>query len=241
MSPKLSAIVHATSVVDIFVNAGLGFHSNDARAAVATDGAGALARPATPARRRCPSAGSAPTATSRQRRRSTPAPRSGTGTRRRATTSGPTRRWGIDAELAWQAAPWLGLDANVAVARATFVANAGNGGALALAPRIMGGAGATVHRGGSELSVRARGVDDRPANDDGSLIAPGYLLFDLVAHHAIGRYTLGATLVNALDTRWREAQFAESSRPTPMGAEAEDVHFTPGAPRTALVTVGYRL
>ena len=61
------------------------------------------------------------------------------------------------------------------------------------------------------------------------------------AHHAIGRYTLGATLVNALDTRWREAQFAESSRPTPMGAEAEDVHFTPGAPRTALVTVGYRL
>jgi hypothetical protein len=44
VSPKLSAIITASEDLDVFVNTGLGFHSNDARAAVASDGVGALAR-----------------------------------------------------------------------------------------------------------------------------------------------------------------------------------------------------
>jgi outer membrane receptor for Fe3+-dicitrate len=44
VSPKLSAIIAASDELDLFVNTGLGFHSNDARAAVATDGDGALAQ-----------------------------------------------------------------------------------------------------------------------------------------------------------------------------------------------------
>jgi hypothetical protein len=88
------------------------------------------------------------------------------------------------------------------------------------------------------VSLRGRGIGDRPANDDGSLDAEGYLLFDLVASHKIGRFETGLTVMNLLDSEWREAQFAEESRVTPDAMLREDVHFTPGAPLTALATLG---
>jgi hypothetical protein len=62
-----------------------------------------------------------------------------------------------------------------------------------------------------------------------------------VATHPIGRWSLGVTINNLLDRRWREAQFADVSRVTPTAIPREDVHFTPGVPLTALATVGYRL
>ncbi len=125
--------------------------------------------------------------------------------------------------------------------RSTLVANRGNGGALALAPRLMGGAGITVRRGRSFAALRLRGIDDRPANDDGSLTARGYALVDLVAEHAVGATSLGLTVENLFDADWREAQFAEQSRVTAASELVEDIHFTPGAPLTALVTVSRRM
>jgi hypothetical protein len=235
VSPKLSAVLHATPRVDIFANTGLGFHSNDARAAVATRGDGALAR--------------AIGVEGGVRVRPAPGLRAAfaawylrlaseqvwSGDNGGTEPSDPTRRYGLDAELAFDATPWLAFDANVAVARSTFVANAGNNGALALAPRLMGGAGVSVHAKGSGLSLRARGIDRRPANDDGSLMAEGYLLVDLVATHDLGRAKLSLTINNLLDADWREAQFAESSRVSPSAAEVEDVHFTPGMPMSAML------
>ena len=130
--------------------------------------------------------------------------------------SDPTRRFGLDLEGSIDATPWLSLDANVTWAHATFVANAGNGGALALAPRWMGSGGVTVydeHRG--FVAVRARGIGDRPGNDDGPLTAEGYSILDVIAGRRVGSADLGLTINNALDADWREAQFAERSRVTP--------------------------
>jgi outer membrane receptor protein involved in Fe transport len=130
------------------------------------------------------------------------------------------------------------VDANLSLARSTFVASRGSAGALALAPRVTGGAGATLSRGPSFISLRARGIGDRPANDEDTLTAQGYVLLDVVASHRLDRYELGLTVTNLLDTEWREAQFAEQSRVSPTAELREDVHFTPGAPLTALATVG---
>lgn len=52
--------------------------------------------------------------------------------------SDPTRRFGLDLEDSVDATSWLSLDANATWAKSTLVANRGNGGALALAPRWMG-------------------------------------------------------------------------------------------------------
>jgi len=238
VSPKLSAIVRPHEQVDLFANAGFGFHSNDARAAVGSRGGGALARAfGTEAGARVrPLEGLETAAAFWYLRLSSEQVWSGDlgGTE----PSEATRRYGADISASWAAAPWLSLDANVSIARSTFVANRGNAGALALAPRLTGGGGATVSRGSSFASLRARGIGDRPANDEDTLTAEGYLLFDLVASHKLGDFELGLTILNLLNSEWREAQFAEESRVSPAGELREDVHFTPGAPLTALFTLG---
>src|SRR5262249_4833544 len=129
--------------------------------------------------------------------------------------SDPTQRFGLDMDGSLDATPWLSLDANVTWAHARFVANHGNGGALALAPRWMGSGGVTLHDERGFIAVRTRGIADRPGNDDGTLNAPGYLIFDVMMGKRVRNFDLGVTINNALDADWREAQFAETSRVTP--------------------------
>jgi hypothetical protein len=238
VSPKLSAIVRPAERVDLFANAGFGFHSNDARAAIASGGSGALARAfgtEVGARIR-PIDGLEASADLWYLHLASEQVWSGDngGTE----PSDPTRRFGLDVAASWAATPWLSIDANVALARSELVGNQESGGALALAPRLTGGGGVTAFRGPSSVSLRGRGIGDRPANDDGSLTAEGYFLLDLVASHKIGRFDGTLTVLNLLDSEWREAQFADESRVSPMAPMAEDVHFTPGSPLTALLTIG---
>ena len=238
VSPKLSAIVRPMERVDLFANAGFGFHSNDARSAVSTGGRGSVARAfgaETGARLR-PVDGMEAAAAFWYLNLDSEQVWSGDngGTE----PSDATRRFGADLSASWTPMPWLAVDANIALARSELVANRGNGGALALAPRLTGGGGVTALHGPSFVSLRARGIGDRPANDDGSLTADGYLIFDLVASHKIGMFETTFTLLNLLDSEWREAQFADESRVSPTAELVEDVHFTPGAPLTALLTVG---
>ncbi len=238
-NPKLSVQLRADDQVSFFFNAGSGFHSNDARAAVTSDGEGALVRAL---------GGEAGV-------RMKPAPRARvsadiwylrlaseqvwSGDAGGTEASDPTRRFGLDMEGSVDATPWLKLDANVTWSKASFVANRGNGGGLALAPRWMGSGGATVHDGGRFVSLRARGIGDRAGNDEGTLTAEGYVLVDVVAGARRGAVELNLTVNNALDTAWREAQFAEASRVMPTGDITEQMHFTPGAPLSATLTAAY--
>ena len=239
VSPKLSVELHADEQISFFFNGGLGFHSNDARAAVTTNGKGALAR-----------AFGAETGV-----RMKPHPRARisadiwylrltseqvwSGDAGGTEASDPTRRFGLDVEGSLTATPWLSLDANLTFARSTLVANRGNGGALALAPRWMGSGGVSVHDKRSFVSLRARGIGDRPGNDDGSLTAEGYLILDLIMGTSIGKLGLELTVTNLLDAEWREAQFAEESRVAPTAEPLEQMHFTPGLPASATVTAKY--
>jgi hypothetical protein len=240
VSPKLSVQLRADDQVTFFINGGYGFHSNDARAAVASKGDGAIARAL---------GGEAGI-------RMTPHPRARvsadiwylrldseqvwSGDAGGTEPSDPTRRFGLDMEGSVDALPWLSLDANVTWAHATLVANQSNGGALALAPKWMGSGGITVHDKRGFVAVRTRGIGDRPGNDDGTLTAQGYLIFDVMAGKQLGKVDVNVTVNNALDASWREAQFAEASRVTPTAPIVEQIHFTPGVPLTATVTAAYR-
>jgi hypothetical protein len=241
LNPKLSAIVHATDRVDLFLNAGGGFHSNDARAAVASHGPGALARALGA------ELGTRVKLTDRIRGSADvwylhlASEQVWSGDAGGTEASGPTRRYGLDVEASAEVTPWLSIDGNVALARATLVANAGNGGALALAPKLMGSGGVLAHTGPSFVSLRVRGIGARPANDDGSLTAQGFFLVDVVAGTRWHTVELGITAENLLDAKWREAQFADDSRVSPTAEIREDVHFTPGAPLTVLGTIAVPL
>ena len=240
VGPKLSLEAHQSEQVTLFANAGSGFHSNDARSAVGTGGRGSLARAiGTEAGIRMkPHTNARVSAdlwylylTSEQ---------VWSGDAGGTEPSDPTRRFGIDVEGSVDATSWLALDANVTWAKSTLVANQGNGGALALAPRWMGSGGVSIHDKHNFVSARTRGIADRAGNDDGSLTAKGYLLFDLVAGKKIGKLDLELTVANLLNTEWREAQFAETSRVTPTGDVMEQMHFTPGMPLTATIKAAYK-
>lgn len=238
--PKLSVEIEATPKLNLFANGGSGFHSNDARSNVATNGGGALAR-----------ALGAEVGV-----RTTLIPHSRisadfwylhlnselvwSGDAGGTEASEPTRRYGVDLEGAYNPMPWLRLDANVSIAKSTLVSNAGNGGALALAPKLMGQGGVTFVQGPQFISVRARGIADRPGNDDNTLTAQGYLIFDLMAGRDFGKLGINLTLNNLLNSEWREAQFADESRVTPTAEVVQQMHFTPGVPLTATVTASYR-
>jgi outer membrane receptor protein involved in Fe transport len=136
--------------------------------------------------------------------------------------------------------PWLHLDGSLSLAHSEFVHNAGNGMGLALAPKVMGEGGVTVGNTGGFVALRARGIGDRPGNDDGTLVAKGYLIFDAIAaYRPVKQLDLNLTVNNLLNSDWREAQFADASRVTPTSPIVEQMHFTPGIPLTATVTATY--
>ena len=240
-SPKLSVEIEATPKLDVFVNSGYGFHSNDARGNVAPGGnAGSLAR--------------ALGAEAGLRTSLIPHAKLSadlwylhldselvwSGDEGGTTPSGPTRRYGVDLEGTYDPLPWLHFDANVSVAHSQFVANAGNGSALALAPKVMGSGGVTVTHGPHFVALRTRGIADRPGNDDGTLTAQGYLIFDLIAGTTVAKkLALNLTINNLLNSDWREAQFADTSAVTPTSPPLEQMHFTPGIPVTATMTAAY--
>ncbi|HEY4177206.1 MAG TPA: TonB-dependent receptor [Kofleriaceae bacterium] len=238
--PKLSVEIEATQKLNVFINSGEGFHSNDARSNVASHGDGALAR--------------AIGAEAGVRTTYIPHARFSadfwylhlaselvwSGDAGSTEASGKTRRYGVDLEGSYNPLPWLRLDGTVSLARSTLVANAGNSGALALAPKIMGQGGVTLVGDKHFISVRTRGIGDRPGNDDGTLTAQGYIIFDIMAGQTIGPVDLDLTVNNVLNTKWREAQFADVSRVTPTADLVEQMHYTPGIPLTATIAAAYK-
>lgn len=52
-------------------------------------------------------------------------------------------------------------------------------------------------------------------------------------------YTLGLTLQNLLNTRWKETQFDPESRLDGQAAPVEEIHFLPGTPFFALLSLTY--
>ena len=241
-SPKLSVEIEATDKLALFANSGSGFHSNDARANVASHGAGSLAR--------------ALGAEAGVRTSYLPHAKFSvdlwylhlaselvwSGDEGGTHASGSTERYGVDLEGAWKPVPWLRIDANASLAHSALVANAGNGSALALAPKLMGQGGITYIHDLFNVSLRGRGIADRPGNDDNTLTAKGYFIFDLiVGTQPTKKLGVNLTINNVFDQAWREAQFADTSAVTPTSMPIEQMHFTPGIPLTATVTASYQL
>ena len=138
--------------------------------------------------------------------------------------SDATRRLGFDFEARARILQWLFADFDLAQATATSVPNGGNGGAIALAPKLYmtGGLTATWRtlRGG----LRFRYLGDRPAFDEASAIyqqyaktdparvtAEGYFVVDAYAAYRWRFLEAQLMIQNLLNSDWREAQFGNSS------------------------------
>ena len=148
------------------------------------------------------------------------------------TNIGPTQRYGIDLAARYQLSRRLFLDTDLNYNHGRQTKAPANANYIPLAPTFTTIGGVTYKQpNGLSGSVRYRHIDNRPANDDGSIQARGYFLLDAVVAYTKDRFQLGATAENLLNVQWNQAQFATQSRlPGESAGGVDELHFTPGTP-----------
>ena len=236
VSPKLNLYYTQNKNLQFYLNLGKGFHSNDTRVVVAKNGLDILP----------PAYGSDLGTTWK------PFPRLlinaaywylwmqqefvYVGDAGVVEPSGQSVRTGVDVSVRYQLTRNLfaDFDANWAKPRAVGEAEGQN--YLPLAVKFTSIGGLTLkNKTGFSGSLRYRYVGDRPANEDGSIVAKGYFVTDALVSYANHKYTLGVTIQNLFNTRWKETQFATESRLANEAEPVEEIHFTPGTPFNARV------
>lgn len=153
--------------------------------------------------------------------------------------SGATKRQGLEFALKIRALDWLTLSGNVTYTPvAEFFSG---GGAIPLAPWITAFADMTARLPfGLSANATMRYISDRWADEQRTQTARGYTLVDLglrYRYNVTDRMAVDAfvTLENVANVKWREAQFFHTSRlPGEAPEGVQDIHFTPGNPRTVL-------
>ncbi|WP_097127128.1 TonB-dependent receptor [Spirosoma fluviale] len=159
--------------------------------------------------------------------------------------SGRSRRAGIDLSVRYQLTKTLyaDIDLNTANPR-SLDAEAGQN-RLPLAPVFTSTGGLSLQTPyGLSGSLRYRYMANRPANEDNTIVAKGYFVTDMQVNYARHggakrNYTVGLSVQNLLNTRWKETQFATESRLKGEAAPVEEIHFTPGTPFFARLSLTY--
>src|SRR5205814_1577131 len=130
--------------------------------------------------------------------------------------SDATTRRGVELEGRYEVTPWLAADLDLTFTRSQFSTDGENGGGLALAPkRTWSGGVSARHPAGPGLArggLRFYGIGDRPASDDGVLVAPGFTQIDLHLGYRHRRFDLALDIENLLNGSFRSAQFSTVSR-----------------------------
>jgi outer membrane receptor protein involved in Fe transport len=156
--------------------------------------------------------------------------------------SGPTRRWGVDFETRYTVLPWLFADVDLSYSDPRFRTT---GEAIPLAPTLLVNGGLTaIFENGFSGALRLRYLNDRPANEDRSLSARGYMLLDLILRYRWQNIEASVQVLNLADVDWRQTQFDTNSciarevgvdPRCPIdgtGEGVEDINFVPGYPIT---------
>ena len=220
LSPKASLILtplqQPGAQLDVYVNYGHGFHSNDVRGVFATPSVTPLTR----------AIGAEVGSRTRLFERWDLAvafwqldlgdETVWVGDEGTTEVSDATRRRGIEVETRYELTRWLAADLDLTFTHSDFKRNAGNGNGLALAPKQTWSGGLSARHelgpGTARGGLRFYGIGDRPASDDGELVATGFTQVDLLLGYRSERFDLAFDIENLLNGNYRSAQFDTTSR-----------------------------
>ena len=146
--------------------------------------------------------------------------------------SGKTRRMGTDISARYQFNKWLFGDIDINLTRARAIEEAKGEDYVPLAPSFtsIGGIIAKTKNGFSG-SLRYRFINNRPANETNTVNAEGYLLIDMTAAYRFRKFDFTLSVENLLNRDWREAQFDTESKLSFEASPVSEIHYTPGIPR----------
>lgn len=239
VTPKLSIVLGPWAKTEFFVNAGHGFHSNDARGTVA-------APPVSPlVRTRGWELG--------MRSEWIPSLQSSlvlwrlgldselrfVGDAGTTEENGASRRRGLEWNNHLVLRPWLLLDADLAVSQARFTQAPPGAGAVPGAVKTVASLGVTVtERGPWFGQFQLRHFGPRPLVEDGSRRSRGTTLAYLRTGYRLSRdKRLTLDVFNLLDRAASDIDYFYESRATPDGPAEETRHFHPVEPRSVRLTL----
>ena len=146
---------------------------------------------------------------------------------------GATRRYGTEVSAKLKLTDFLQLVSDWTLTHAEF---RGTGQAVPLAPEL------TIRTDliarlpwGLQSTLEMRYLGDRPAVEDRSATAKGYTVIDWTTRYRYKQVGFFVSIENLFDAQWREAQFFFASQLRTEAAPVNDIHFTPGVPRTFLL------
>ncbi|MFO0611468.1 MAG: TonB-dependent receptor [Polyangiaceae bacterium] len=239
LSPKATATISPAKWLDLFLDYGRGFHSNDARGAVRGTDPATLLAPVTgyevgvgvkPVKGLAFSAAGFLIDVDSEI--------VWVGDEGRTEASGASRRYGLELTGRYQIGNWFFADLESTIVDARYRTNAGNGDAVALAPNFTFTAGIGFRKSFGDwtpfAALRLKAITDRPATEDGSLTAEGFAIVDANAGLRWKLLELGVDVQNLFDATWREVNFATDSRMPYEPETVSGINYSPGWPFTAI-------
>jgi len=243
-SPKLNFIYTANDRFQLFLNAGSGYHSNDARSSVQESDNHQLPRSIGAEIGSLLHIGKQFVASFAFWGLELENELVYVGDDGTTENKGSSRRTGIDFSARYQITKWLFADTDLNISKNVFTDTLlGNrlesDYSIPLAPIATSAGGITFKFKKTETGIRYRYMANRPANESNTVIARGYNIIDLSVNYKTEHFRIGCSIENLLNTKWNEAQFDTESRLPFEDVPVSELHFTPGTPFSAKITIGY--
>jgi outer membrane receptor protein involved in Fe transport len=236
LSPKISLAYELTDQLELYANWGRGFHSNDARGAVAATPAPLLVKgTGKEAGARLQLGTFSLTAT--YYRLSVGSELRFVGDSNAVEPTGPSRRRGYEIVAFWKPLPWLALDGNYTASHARY----DNGDHIPNAFENAAAAGISYVSDTWEGSIRVRHLGPSPLIEDNSVRDKGSTVVNLRAARKFENFELYGDVLNVLNSRDKDiAYFYESFIPGFDAAPVEGRLSRVVEPRTVRVGATYR-
>jgi outer membrane cobalamin receptor len=249
VSPKAGVVIGPMKSTEFYANAGMGFHSNDARGTTITvdPGSGEAASRVTPlVRARGAEIGVRTVGVPRTQLTVTlwtlalDSELLFVGDAGTTEASRPSRRTGIEATAYYRPRSWLTIDADLAASRARFTNEDPSGRFIPGSVQTVVSAGVSVdHPRGLFASARLRYFGPRPLIEDGSVRSQSTSLVNLQGGYRMLRNArLVADVFNLFDRKVSDIDYFYTSRlPGEPAAGVDDIHLHPALPRAARISL----
>ena len=155
----------------------------------------------------------------------------------------PSKRYGVEWNNRWRPLPWLFADVDVAWNHARFTSDAPGGNYIPGAPDSVISAGLAVENYGPwSGAMFVRYIGSYPLIEDNSVRSNASTIFDTQIGYRIARDTkLRLDVFNLFNRQTSDITYYYTSRlPGEPAAGVADTHFHPGEKRSFRVTLAYR-
>jgi hypothetical protein len=153
---------------------------------------------------------------------------------------GKTKRYGLDVSLRNELANNLFADFDISYAKPRALGVPKSEHFLPLAPIFTSTGGFQYRKESGWIgSLRYRYMADRAANETNTTVAKGYFICDAVVQYVHKKWELGLSIQNLFNSEWKETQFETESQLKDEKEPVSEIHFTPGTPFFARISLIY--